>query len=276
MDMTMDIMPILIALGIVAGVGLILGIVLALASKFFAVDEDERVTLVREALPGANCGACGYTGCDGYAEAVAKGEAEPNLCIPGGSSTAAQLSIILGVKIQELEPKVAFVACGGDCESASSCAVYEGIKSCKAASLVYGGPFDCAYSCVGCGDCANVCPVDAICVHDGLAHIDPRVCVGCGKCVGTCPKHIIKLLPKEAKTAVMCSNVQKGALARTNCKNACIGCKKCELNCPEKAIKVIDNLATIDYDKCTGCRLCEENCPTKCLKPIDFRNNKIG
>ena len=276
MDMTMDIMPILIALGVVAGVGLILGIVLALASKFFAVDEDEKVLLVREALPGANCGACGYTGCDGYAEAVAKGEAEPNLCIPGGSSTAAQLSIILGVKIQELEPKVAFVACGGDCENASSCAVYEGIKSCKAASLVYGGPFDCAYSCVGCGDCANVCPVDAICVHDGLAHIDPRVCVGCGKCVGTCPKHIIKLLPKEAKTAVMCSNVQKGALARTNCKNACIGCKKCELNCPEKAIKVIDNLATIDYDKCTGCRLCEENCPTKCLKPIDFRNNKIG
>ncbi len=272
----MDIMPILIALGVVACVGLVLGIVLALASKFFAVDEDEKVKLVREALPGANCGACGYTGCDGYAEAVAKGEAEPNLCIPGGSSTAAQLSIILGVKIQELEPKVAFVACGGDCESASSCAVYEGIKSCKAASLVYGGPFDCAYSCVGCGDCATVCPVDAICVHDGLAHIDPRVCVGCGKCVGTCPKHIIKLLPKEAKTAVMCSNVQKGALARTNCKNACIGCKKCELNCPEKAIKVIDNLATIDYDKCTGCRLCEENCPTKCLKPIDFRNNKIG
>jgi Na+-translocating ferredoxin:NAD+ oxidoreductase RNF subunit RnfB len=276
MDMTMDIMPILIALGVVAGVGLILGIVLALASKFFAVDEDEKVSLVREALPGANCGACGYTGCDGYAEAVAKGEAEPNLCIPGGSSTAAQLSIILGVKIQELEPKVAFVACGGDCENASSCAVYEGIKSCKAASLVYGGPFDCAYSCVGCGDCATVCPVDAICVHDGLAHIDPRVCVGCGKCVGTCPKHIIKLLPKEAKTAVMCSNVQKGALARTNCKNACIGCKKCELNCPEKAITVIDNLARIDYDKCTGCRLCEENCPTKCLKPIDFKNNMIG
>ena len=110
----MDIMPILLALGVVACVGLVLGIVLALASKFFAVDEDEKVKLVREALPGANCGACGYTGCDGYAEAVAKGEAEPNLCIPGGSSTAAQLSIILGVKIQELEPKVAFVACGGD------------------------------------------------------------------------------------------------------------------------------------------------------------------
>lgn len=272
----MDIIAILIALGVVAGVGLVMGIVLALASKFFAVDEDEKVKLVREALPGANCGACGYTGCDGYAEAVAKGEAEPNLCIPGGSSTAAQLSIILGVKIQELQPKVAFVACGGDCEAAKSNAIYDGIKSCKAASMVYGGPFDCAYSCVGCGDCAEVCPVDAICVHDGLAHIDPRECVGCGKCVGTCPKHIIKLLPKETRTAVMCSNIQKGAVARTNCKNACIGCKKCELNCPEKAITVIDNLARIDYDKCTGCRLCEENCPTNCLKPIDFMNNKIG
>ena len=127
---------ILIPVIIVAAIGLIAGLGLAIASIVFAVPVDEKAEKVRECLPGANCGACGYTGCDGYAEAVAKGEAEPNLCIPGGSSTAAQLSIILGVKIQELEPKVAFVACGGDCENASSCAVYEGIKSCKAASLV--------------------------------------------------------------------------------------------------------------------------------------------
>ena len=202
------------------------------------------------------------------AEAVAAGKAEPNLCIPGAAAVADKLAEILGVSVESAEPGVAFVACNGDCNAAGSKAIYDGMDSCAAAGMVYGGPSSCIYGCVGCGDCEAVCPADAICVHDSLAHVDARKCIGCGKCVKTCPKHIISIIPKSASTVVMCSNKEKGAVARKNCKNACIGCKKCQLNCPEKAITVTDNVAVIDYSKCSGCGVCVDNCPTKCIKNI--------
>ncbi len=261
---------ILTALVVVAAVGIIAGIVLALASHFFAVEEDETVTKVRETLPGANCGACGFAGCDSYAEAVASGKAEPNLCIPGGASTASAIAEVLGVEVSVQEPEVAFVGCNGTCEATSCKAIYNGIDSCQAAKLIYGGPSSCVFGCIGCGDCARACPADAICITDGLAHVDSRKCIGCGKCVKTCPNSIIRMIPKKASVTVMCNNKEKGAAARKNCTNACIGCKKCQLNCPEKAITVTDNLAVIDYSKCTGCGACAENCPTKCIKTLSL------
>ncbi len=260
---------ILTALLVVGVLGIIAGVLLALASHFFKVEEDETVKNVREALPGANCGACGYAGCDSYAEAVAAGKAEPNLCIPGAGAVADKLSEILGVSVEVTEPGVAFIACNGNCNATSKKAVYDGVDSCAAASMLFGGDSSCIYGCVGCGDCEAVCPADAICVHDSLAHIDPRKCIGCGKCVKTCPKHIISIIPKNTTTAVMCSNKEKGAVARKNCKNACIGCKKCQLNCPEKAITVTDNVAVIDYSKCSGCGICVDNCPTKCIHTLN-------
>ena len=259
---------VLTALLVVGALGIVAGVLLAVASHFFKVEEDETVKNVRAALPGANCGACGFAGCDSYAEAVAAGKAEPNLCIPGAAAVADKLAEILGVSVESAEPGVAFVACNGDCNAAGSKAIYDGMDSCAAAGMVYGGPSSCIYGCVGCGDCEAVCPADAICVHDSLAHVDARKCIGCGKCVKTCPKHIISIIPKSASTVVMCSNKEKGAVARKNCKNACIGCKKCQLNCPEKAITVTDNVAVIDYSKCSGCGVCVDNCPTKCIKNI--------
>ncbi len=261
---------ILIALLVVAAVGIIAGIVLALASHFFAVEEDEAVSKVRETLPGANCGACGYTGCDGYAEAVAAGKAEPNLCIPGGAATAAAIAEVLGVEVSAQEPEVAFVGCNGTCEATSQKALYEGVDSCQGAKMIFGGPSSCIYGCIGCGDCAKACPADAICITDSLAHVDSRKCIGCKKCTKVCPNGIIRMIPKSAATTVMCANKEKGAQARKNCKNACIGCRKCELNCPEKAISVKNNLAVIDYSKCTSCGACAENCPTKCIKNINL------
>ncbi len=269
-------MEILTALLVVAAVGLIAGILLAVASHFFAVAENETAKKVRECLPGANCGACGYAGCDAYAEAVAEGKAEANLCIPGGADVASQLSDILGVSVKSEAPKVAFVACNGDCHAVKSTVIYEGIQGCEAAKMIYGGPFSCKYGCVGCGDCSAVCPVDAICIHDGLAHIDPRTCIGCGKCVKTCPKSIINLVPKDAAAVVACSNAEKGAVSRKNCDNTCIGCKKCEKICPEGAIVVTDNFASIDYDKCANCGICTEVCPQGCLKLVDFATGRIG
>lgn len=261
---------ILIAFLVVAGVGLIAGLALALIGNFFGVEEDEKVKNVRTCLPGANCGACGYKGCDDYAAAIAAGNAAPNLCIPGGESTATELGELLGIEIEPPKDVVAFVACNGNCEATSNKATYDGISSCRAASMLYGGPAACSYGCLGLGDCAAVCPSDAICTKDGIAHVDTSRCIGCGACADTCPKHIIHMVPQESRTVVMCSNRDRGADARKVCKNACIACRKCEKTCPHGAITVIDNLARIDYTKCTGCLECVAQCPTGCLKEVFF------
>ncbi len=260
---------VLMALLVVAGIGLILGVVLAIASKFFAVPEDETVAKIRECLPGANCGACGYAGCDEYAKAVADG-AKTNLCIPGADAVAADIAGIMGVEAEDVIEAEAFVKCNGNCNATCNQFEYEGIDTCEASSMFYGGPNACKYGCIGCGDCANVCPVDAICIYDGIAHIDTRICTGCGLCAKTCPKNVIEILPQYSKSVVLCNNKEKGAAARKKCENACIACGKCERVCPEGAIKVENNLAKIEYDKCTGCGLCVENCPTHCLKTVDF------
>ena len=259
---------ILIALGVVSAVGLIAGVLLALISHFFGVEEDERVKEVRACLPGINCGACGFKGCDDYAAALAEGRAKPNLCVPGAEDTAKALASVLGVEVETAPDVVAFVHCNGNCAATSQKNVYEGYKGCRAASMLYGGPEACSYGCMGLGDCAAACPVKAICMKDGIAHVDSSVCLGCGLCVEVCPKKIISLVPQEAQTVIMCSSKAKGADARKACKNACIGCRKCEKTCQFGAITVKNNLAVIDYDKCTGCGACVDGCPTGCLHQV--------
>ncbi|MBE6836885.1 MAG: RnfABCDGE type electron transport complex subunit B [Ruminococcus sp.] len=261
---------ILTALVVVVLVGLFFGILLALFVHFFGIEEDETVKRIREVLPGINCGACGFKGCNDYSEALAKGKCKPNLCIPGAEATATAIGEILGVEVEEPVDLVAFVHCNGDCTATVEKAVYEGIKTCKAASAFYGGSKACTYGCIGCGDCAEICVSQAICIADGIARVDTSRCVGCGLCVKECPKQVISLVPQETKTAVYCNSKDKGADARKACKNACIGCKKCEKTCLENAITVINNCAVIDYNKCTGCGVCAENCPTQCLKKVFF------
>lgn len=268
-------MNILYALIVVSAIGLIAGVLLALASYFFAVKENEKVKAVRACLPGANCGACGYAGCDAYAEAVAEGEAAPNLCIPGGPDVAAQLSDVLGVEVVVDKPRVAYVNCSGDCDAVGCTVVYDGIRSCKAANMLYAGPELCKYGCIGCGDCVSACSVGAISVVKELAQVDPAKCIACGACVKACPKGIISLVEENVSVVVACSNKEKGAVARKHCMNACIGCKKCEKVCPDDAVKVIDNLAVIDYNKCTGCGLCADVCPTKRLKIVDMAHGIV-
>ena len=262
------IINILIALAVVGGVGLIAAALLALFSHFFGVEQDKREKALRECLPGINCGACGYKGCDDYASAMAEGKADPNLCIPGAERTATELADILGVAVGEIKDVVAFVHCNGTCEATSKKMIYDGIQTCRAASAIYGGPNSCNYGCLGLGDCAAACPANAICVDDGIARVNSSLCLGCGLCVDTCPKKIISLVPQDTNSVVICSSKDKGAVARKLCSNACIGCKKCEKTCPEGAIKVVDDLATIDYEKCTGCGACHEACPVKCITKL--------
>lgn len=254
---------------VVTLIGLIAAVLLALASHFLSVKEDERVVTLRSYLPGANCGACGFAGCDEYAKAVAEGRAEVNLCIPGAQDVSDNISKYLGVDGKATDKKIAFIGCNGTPEATGRACDYQGVKTCKAASMIYAGPNECKYGCLACGDCANVCPVNAICIEDGVARVNRNLCIGCGLCVKQCPKDIIKLIPQAAKVAVMCNSKDKGAVSRKKCKNSCIGCKKCELNCEFNAIKVVNNLAVIDYSKCTGCGKCAEVCVTGCIKKIN-------
>lgn len=261
---------ILIAFAVVSVIGLLAGLMLSLISHFFGVEEDPKVSKIRSCLPGINCGACGYKGCDDYASALAKGYAEPNRCVPGAKDTACEIGNILGIEVEAPKDVVAFVNCNGNCASTTKKANYIGKNTCLAASLIYGGPENCRFSCIGFGDCATVCPANAICLKDGIAHVDTSRCLGCGLCKDVCPKKIISMVPQETSTVIMCSNRDKGVEARKVCDNACIGCKKCEKSCVSEAISVIDNLAVIDYNKCTGCGSCVEQCPTGALKKVFF------
>ncbi len=266
---------ILIAFAVVSAVGLVAGILLAMLSHLLHIEDDKTVKAVRETLPGINCGACGFKGCDDYAIALAEGKTKPNLCVPGGETAANEIGAILGVVVEPPKDVVAFVHCNGNCEATTKKALYEGVKTCRAASEVYGGPDTCKFGCIGFGDCATACPSNAICMKDGIAHVDTSRCLGCGLCQTICPKKLISMVPQETAAVIMCNNKNKGAEARKACKNACIGCTKCEKTCPQNAITITDNLAKIDYDKCTGCGACMESCPTGCLKKVFFPDLEI-
>ncbi len=254
---------VLIAVLSVTVIGALCAVLLVLAAKYMHVPEDERFPKVRACLPGANCGACGYTGCDGYAKALIENpDVRSNLCIPGGDATAAELARVLGRAVEDVEEQVAVVCCRGDCSATQNKYAYEGMQTCAAAAALFGGPGSCSYGCMGFGDCAGVCPVDAICLNDGIAHVDPRVCIGCGMCVRTCPHHIIHMVPAVSRVVVLCQSHDKGAVTRKNCTNGCIGCMKCEKACPSDAVHVKDGLAEIDQRKCTHCEACYAACPT--------------
>ena len=261
---------VLTALVVLVLIGLVFGIILALFIHFFGVEEDQKAKEIRAALPGINCGACGFKGCNDYAEALAAGTAKPNLCVPGAEDTAKELGAILGVESEPPKDLVAFVHCNGTCDAVAKKSAYDGVTSCKACAMLYAGPLSCRYGCLGCGDCAKVCVSHAITVINGVAVVNTERCVGCGLCTKECPKQIISMVPQETPAAVYCSNRDKGADARKACKNACIGCKKCEKTCPNQAISVVNNCAEIDYSKCTGCGACAEACPTACLKKVFF------
>lgn len=257
-------MDILYAIIIITAIGLIAGVILALASKFMAVPTDKLVEEVRNALPGANCGACGFSGCDGYAAAIASGEAEPNLCTPGGETAAKALSDILGVSVTA-EKKVAFVRCNHGIDKAQADFAYSGAASCEGASLLYGGQYECKFACLGFGDCLKACDYNAICIEGGVAKVDTSLCTGCEKCASTCPKGIIDILPYKSTAAVACANTEKGGIARKKCERACIGCMKCLKVCESDAIKVENNNAFIDPQKCTYCKKCVDTCPDNCI-----------
>lgn len=258
-------LPILYAIAALGGLGILFGLILGFADKKFAVEVDERVSAVRAVVAGANCGACGYAGCDAYAAAVVRGEASATACTPGGAKTVKAISEIMGVNAEATEPMVARVRCQGTCERVTPRYDYSGVQSCRAASGISGGPNACEFGCVGFGECRSVCAFGAIEMIDGIAVINDDLCTGCGMCVGVCPRNIIKMMPKDQTVVVMCRNEAIGRIARLQCKTACVGCKRCEKTCPTESIKVVNGVAIIDEATCTRCGACVPVCPMHCI-----------
>ncbi len=256
-----------VALG---GLGLILGLGLAIASKLLAVESDPNIELVRDLLPGANCGGCGFPGCDGFAKAVCAGETQVSKCVALSSDKLNEISSLLGVDAQAAEKMVARVLCQGDSQNCVSQFKYSGISDCRAAAMLAGGPSACAFGCVGLLTCAKVCPFGAITLSSkGIATVNEDICSGCGQCAEACPKNGIVIMPKKNNVYICCRTTEKGKAVAAICKTGCISCSLCTKKCPEGAIVMKDNLPVIDYDKCTGCGVCVSVCPKGTIAMTD-------
>ena len=259
-------------IAVVTVLGLVLALVLYLVAERFKVEEDPRIDLVEKAMPGANCGGCGFAGCRAFAESAVKA---PNLdshfCPVGGNDTMKNVAAILGYEVKAKAPEVAVVRCNGTCTARPRVNNYDGYPSCKVKAALYSGDTGCAFGCLGCGDCVAACQFGALSMdpETGLPVVDEEKCTGCG----ACPKHIIELRPKGPRgmrVFVSCVNKDKGPVAKKACLNACIGCGICVKTCTHEAIVMENNIAYIDASKCKLCRECEAMCPTGAIHGVGF------
>ena len=245
--------------------GLGFGLILSFAGKIFKVVTDERIELITGILPKANCGGCGYAGCEALAEAIVKGGAKTNACPVGGDEMCAAIAGIMGEPALPSVRYRAQVMCSGTNDLALEKYEYDGIPDCIAANRLAGGSKACPNGCLGLGTCIKNCKFDAIKIINGVAAVDYEKCTACGSCVAACPKRIIKLIPFNATHWVGCMSADKGAVTRKNCTIGCVACKLCETKCPNGAIKINHFTASIDYEKCTDCGECVKSCPRRVI-----------
>ena len=249
----------------------VLGFALGFFREFFAVPEDPLTGRIREVLPGANCGACGFPGCDNYAAAVAAGGAQANACTVGGPSVAEQIAAITGVAGGAVVQTVSVLACQGSSMHTPLKGTYTGIQTCRGAKIA-GGTKLCSWGCLGFGGCVKVCQFGALTMSGTkLPKVDYAKCTGCMLCAAECPQGLFKSVAREQKGAmVLCSNRNpvRQMVAKT-CKIACIKCGLCIKNCPRQCITMDDNIPAVDLSKCDSCGTCAEKCPTKVFKIIE-------
>ena len=241
---------------------------LAIVASQFVVKVDPKVEQVRETLPGANCGACGFAGCMGYAEAVVGNpDVAPNLCAPGKVRRWPKRSPRSPARKPEtVDPKIARVFCQGGTSKSQRKFIYTGVMDCTAAVLAAGGDKSCEFGCLGYATCMRACPFDAITMsEDNLPLINKEKCTACGKCVAACPKQVIELGLQSKAVVISCHSKDKGIDVKKKCQVGCIACGICVRTCPVDAIKVDNNLARIDHGKCITCGLCVKKCPTSAI-----------
>lgn len=255
------------------GLSLLFATLLGFAHTKLKVEEDPKVERVEEALPGIDCGACGYPGCHQCAVNITKGNASPDSCVPGGDEVAEKVAEIMGMEIGS-EPgkkRIAVVHCGATEEFKKVTGSYEGVESCRAIELTTGGDIKCEYGCLGYGDCEEACPFDAIHVKDGLPEVDPDKCTGCGVCVETCPRDIITVEEINLDgqfVAVACNSPDDGVTIRQKCEVGCVACGLCEKLGPEGTFEVDNNLSHVHYDEIDGKADFEtaiDKCPVDCI-----------
>lgn len=263
-------MNILFAILVVAALGGLFGFGLSYAEKKLAIKKDPRVLALEPIMPGANCGVCGYAGCNAYAAAVALGEAEIGLCSPGGPSLVAKMAEIMGKKVEasgDDRRKVAHVMCKGNTEFTVKDYNYEGLLDCNAASLLFGGDNNCKSGCMHLGSCIKVCPVGAISKDkDGYIIVDEKLCISCEKCVAICPTGVMQMIYEDSEYVIDCNSHEPGGKVRKQCTVGCIGCKICETKYPESGCKVDRFLAI--YDQMlphSQIEAAAEACPTKII-----------
>ena len=263
-------------IAVLAGLGLILSLVLYLIAAKFKVQEDPRIDEVEKAMPGANCGGCGFAGCRAFADSAVKA---PNLdahyCPVGGNEVMKKVAAILGYEVKEQAPRVAVVRCNGNCVARPRTTIYDGAQSCRVKAALYSGDTGCSFGCLGCGDCVAACQFGAIAMNPqtGLPEVDESKCTACGACSKACPKQIIEIRPKGPRGMrefVSCVNKDKGPVARKACSSACIGCGICVKTCTHGAITLENNVAWIDPSLCKLCRECEALCPTGAIHGVGF------
>ena len=258
--------------------GLVFGFALAAAAMRFQVRVNPLVDRVREVLPSANCGACGFAGCTAYAEAVVeRADVAPSLCAPGRAGVASRVAEITGKTPGAVVDRMVVMTCHGTSAYAREEAEYAGIPTCGAAALVFGGPKACKNGCLGLGDCVRACPFDALSLSaDGIAVVDADKCTGCAICVPVCPKGLFTLYPRNHRVELSCVARDKQAVVRATCMVGCTLCRKCVAKCPAGAIEWDGRTIVIDHEKCIAygpsCNeACVDICPSTILHRVGQR-----
>jgi electron transport complex protein RnfB len=252
------------AVALLGGLGFLLGLVLTFAATRFRVKRDEKEEAILSALPNANCGACGFPGCAGFAESVARGEADPFGCPVSDAETREKIAQILGIESKPKEREIAVLICQGGEKECGRRFNLRGEKDCRSVALLHSGDKECPYACLGYGHCVKVCPFSAIRMgENSLPVIDEEKCTGCGICVRECPKKVLRLLPKSKLVYLACVSPEKGKEVRDKCSVGCFACGICVKVCPYSALKMENNLPVMDFSLCTDCGICVHKCPTK-------------